>query len=167
MRFWGFVRSLKFRQFWNLFKVSAVNITRVWPSWKSTRRSVRIASDLYGKWHHKNTEANAFRHALWTYLIAANCRKHFKSKDQSIEWARKLTDLHEDLFPNRPLAREMDLHNNGVGLYLYRHNPHYREEEIVNLIKSRAESSIRIEKLEDLRPVGEDQLVHLENMQLG
>ena len=27
-----------------------------------------------------------------------------------------MTDLHEELFPNKPLERKMDLHNNQVGM---------------------------------------------------
>lgn len=30
-----------------------------------------------------------------------------------------MTDLHEDLFPNEPLEKKMDLHNNQVGMNLF------------------------------------------------
>ena len=30
-----------------------------------------------------------------------------------------MTDLHEELFPNEPLEKKMDLHNNKVGMDLF------------------------------------------------
>ena len=30
-----------------------------------------------------------------------------------------MTDLHEELFPNEPLEKKMDLHNNQVGINLF------------------------------------------------
>ena len=30
-----------------------------------------------------------------------------------------MTDLHEELFPNEPLEKKMDLHNNQVGMDLF------------------------------------------------
>lgn len=30
-----------------------------------------------------------------------------------------MTDLHEELFPNEPLEKKMDLHNNQVGMNLF------------------------------------------------
>ncbi|MGZ5263634.1 MAG: DUF6973 domain-containing protein, partial [Kaistella sp.] len=34
-------------------------------------------------------------------------------------FCKRMTDLHEDLFPNEPLEKKMDLHNNKVGMDLF------------------------------------------------
>lgn len=38
------------------------------------------------------------------------------SPQKSLIWCKKLTDFHEDLFPNKTLETMMDLHNNKVGM---------------------------------------------------
>ncbi len=38
----------------------------------------------------------------------------FPEKSAKLD-AEKITQMHEDLFPNEPLQRKMDLHNNKVG----------------------------------------------------
>ena len=82
MRLWRFLRRLKPGQIWQLCKLSMANLNKVWPTWKATNRSVAVATELYGKSHHKNTPANAFRHALWSYLIAQYSMKRQEQKDQ-------------------------------------------------------------------------------------
>ncbi len=32
-----------------------------------------------------------------------------------MKWTKEITDIHENIFPNAPLQRKMDLHNNKVG----------------------------------------------------
>lgn len=36
-----------------------------------------------------------------------------------MNYCRKMTNLHEELFPNNPLEKKMDLHNNEVGMRLF------------------------------------------------
>ena len=38
------------------------------------------------------------------------------SPEKALAWCKKITDLHEELFPNEPLQRHMDLHNNKIGI---------------------------------------------------
>lgn len=58
--------------------------------------------------------ANAFRHAAWNLLIAQNS-SFFTSKSKAVAWAKFITDLHEECFPNESFDHEMDLHNNRIG----------------------------------------------------
>lgn len=37
------------------------------------------------------------------------------SPEKSLNWTKRITDLHEDLFPNEALQTKMDLHNNEIG----------------------------------------------------
>jgi hypothetical protein len=85
------------------------------PSYRATRKTVSVCDDNFGKTHHKNGKANAFRHALWNALLIQYCRKWFPSAMRAKAWAKRITDWHEDFSPNSELARAMDYHNNRVG----------------------------------------------------
>ncbi len=87
----------------------------VYPTWKATKQTLEICDSIYGKAHHKNGKANAFRHALWNVLICQKTLKITKNKDKSAFWAQKVTHLHEKLTKNEILDTAMDLHNNAVG----------------------------------------------------
>lgn len=166
MSLWRFIRKLKPGQLWKLCKLCAANIFKIWPTWRATNKSVAYATRYYGKWHRKNTPANAFRHALWSYLIASKCLKHEDQIDEVSDWAIKITDLHEELFPNSPIEKAMDLHNNHLGVYYFRRFGSQAEEEIVSKLKALTPHSLRIEHIEKLRGVPEDKMVHLVNMEL-
>ena len=163
MRLWRIIRRLKPSQLWQLSMLSMANLTKVWPTWKATKKSVAYASEFYGKSHHKNTPANAFRHALWSYLIALYSMKKKEQKDEVIQWAIKITDLHEDLFPNKPMARAMDLHNNHLGVHYFKNQGWTDEEEIVEKFKDLTGGSVLINELEELKLVPGDKMVHLVN----
>ena len=166
MGLWRFVKRLKPGQLWKLGLLCAANLNKVWPTWKATKRSVAYATQYYGKQHQKNTPANAFRHALWSYLIAVNCLKKRSQKDGIIEWTIKITDMHEDLFPNKPMARAMDLHNNHLGVHYFKKYGKREEEEIVTLLRDLMEESVQIKTLQELEMIPEDKMVHLVNMEI-
>ncbi|MGS2762555.1 DUF6973 domain-containing protein [Sinomicrobium sp. M5D2P9] len=85
------------------------------PTAKATTNSLRISGDLFPKKHRGNGRANAFRHALWNILIAREAMKWNKNREKSLEWAKTITDWHEEFAPNKELAKIMDLHNNVIG----------------------------------------------------
>ncbi len=80
----------------------------------ATYKTYRISEKLFPKTHGLHGAGNAFRHALWNSLIMMYCCK-VSSPKKALIWAEKITQMHEDLFPNEPLQRKMDLHNNKVG----------------------------------------------------
>ena len=164
MRLWRFIRKLKPGQLWKLCKLCGVNLLKIWPTWRATNKSVAYATRYYGKWHHKNTPANAFRHALWSYLIAAKCLKREDQVDEVIDWALKITDLHEELYPNEPIEKAMDLHNNHLGVHYFRELRIRSEEEIVSTFRELTQHSVRIAHMKELEGVPEDIMVHLINM---
>ena len=86
----------------------------------ATWECVAICDQLFGKTHHKNNKANAFRHALWNMMLTRNALRFERDPDKALGWAKIITDWHEDFSPNDPLARSMDLHNNDTGRRLYR-----------------------------------------------
>lgn len=84
----------------------------------ATRKTWKIIRKKYPDTHGKDGLGNAFRHALWTGLLASYNSK-ISSPKKAVAFTQNLTDLYEDLFPNAPLAKAMDLQNNRVGLEIY------------------------------------------------
>ena len=80
----------------------------------ATVKTYSIAEKLFPHTHSSNGVGNAFRHALWNCLIMMYCCK-ISSPEKSLKWTKEITNMHENLFPNPPLQRKMDLHNNQVG----------------------------------------------------
>ena len=80
----------------------------------ATVKTYAISEKLFPITHSTDGAGNAFRHALWNSLIMMYCCK-VSSPKKALIWTEKITQMHEDLFPNEPLQRKMDLHNNKVG----------------------------------------------------
>lgn len=132
----------------------------IFPTIKATKDCIKISTVHYGKLHHKNGPANAFRHALWNYLIAKRCLKWNKNEKAVSEWAEKVTNWHEAAFANKELAKKMDLHNNAVGRNIFEQNRDKSEEEIISLLQKMTEESIKIDRETDLSKL-KNQLVHI------
>lgn len=81
----------------------------------ATIQAFAIAQQKYPKTASKNGKGNAFRHSLWCSFIMLYCCK-ISSPKKSLDFCKKATDLHEELFPNKPLETKMDLHNNKIGM---------------------------------------------------
>lgn len=87
-------------------------------SFYATMKAFTIAKEKFPKTNSNNGIGNAFRHALWCCLIISYCCK-ISSPKKAIKWAKQMTDMHEELFPNQPLETKMDLHNNKIGIQLF------------------------------------------------
>lgn len=164
------LKSMDFRQLWSLFWLCARNLRFVIPTIKGTRKTVAVCDELYGNKHHKNGPENAFRHALWNTLIVQRCLTNGRPLEQSLDWAKTITDWHEDFSPNVDLAREMDLHNNRVGRDLIAEFPDESEDFLVGqLLKmvplSRYVLSVAEVKRTDVKQFTENStiLVHIED----
>jgi hypothetical protein len=83
--------------------------------------------------------------------------------DDVLRWAAKFTSWHEDFSKNPPLARKMDLHNNAVGRTLFKVNPHLKTEEVITLLKQKADASLKISKIEEMEAIGSTGFVHLKD----
>lgn len=127
---------------------------------RATKDCIRISTDNYGRLHHENGPANAFRHALWNYLIAKRCFRIRHDKDSVLQWAEKITDWHEHAFPNTELAKTMDFHNNAVGRLVFRENPEKTESEIIELLKSMTLVSVKIDSNTKLASL-KTQFIHI------
>lgn len=69
--------------------------------------------------HTLDTKSNAYKHALWNILMAYYIQKFYKSPTGALARVKKVTDMHEACFKNKPAAEAMDLANNRLGRQIY------------------------------------------------
>lgn len=130
------------------------------PTLLATKRTLEICESLYSSTHHKHGSANAFRHALWNLLISKKLYEATKNYEKSIRWAERITDLHEELAPNKPLEKAMDLHNNRLGRSYFGLLKTSSEAQIVIFLENRVLSAIKVNDL-DYFPEGTMELVYI------
>lgn len=117
------------------------------PTHRATVKTIFICDKLFGKKHHQHGPENAYRHALWNMLIARSCYRAQRSPQDLVDWAEKVTSLHEKLAPNEPLETAMDLHNNQVGRqwFLDQHLHLKTQKEISQWLLDRLPEVVRVE----------------------
>lgn len=155
---------IKNSNFNQLFTLSIVFIQKplfILPTLNATRKTIQICNSNFGKAHHRNTPANAVRHALWNYLICEKCYYFSRSVEKVTDWSKKITDLHEKLAPNSDLAKKMDLHNNQIGRKLF--EEHISENpEIISILKEKMKEAVQISGFEEIEKA-RNKLVFIEN----
>jgi len=116
-----FINTLKTLSFAKIVKLLRLTVPHPLFSilgFYATVKSFAIAQKYFPETNSNNGIGNAFRHALWSCLIMMYCCK-ISSPKKSLDFCKRMTDLHEELFPNEPLETKMDLHNNKVGMDLF------------------------------------------------
>lgn len=160
MAIWGIIKNLKFREISTLSRIFIKHPRYFVPTIKATLETIKICDFKFGDTHHLNNPTNAFRHAYWNYLICANCFRVSGSLEGSVQWAEKVTNLHEELSPNSDLARAMDLHNNKIGREIFLKNP--REiAQAGKLLRNMLNEAKLVGNLEDIKN-NSNQLVFIE-----
>ncbi|AZI66911.1 hypothetical protein EIB71_04120 [Kaistella daneshvariae] len=120
----------------------------------ATLKSFALAQKHFPKSHSNNGVGNAFRHALWTCLIMMYCCK-ISSPKKAQNYCKRMTDLHEELFPNNPLEKKMDLHNNKVGMDYFMellpgvHRQFFETSFFVEELLNKAKTAKVLENLDD------------------
>jgi len=123
-------------------------------SFYATVKSFVLAKKFFPKTNSTNGVGNAFRHALWCCLIMMYCCK-ISSPEKALKWCKKMTDMHEDLFPNKPLETKMDLHNNKVGMDLFMellpgiHRQFFEKSFFVEVLFKKIKTAKILENLDD------------------
>ncbi|MBF5027532.1 DUF6973 domain-containing protein [Planobacterium oryzisoli] len=112
------LRSLSLKKILKLLSLALSHPLFTLLSLYATLRTFSIAKRYFPYTNSTSGVGNAFRHALWCCLILMYCSK-ISSPEKARRYCKKFTDLHEELFPNEPLEKKMDLHNNSVGIHLY------------------------------------------------
>lgn len=151
MSIWGIIKSLKYRQLKSAFFLFLKKPLFIYPTLKATVISYQISQREFPKTHQLNGKGNAFRHALWNMMISKECSKWTKNKNKAITWAKTITDWHEELSPNEPLDKAMDLHNNKVGRELFKKlNDKYSKlnsDILIDSLKEKLKSSVKTETI--------------------
>lgn len=138
------LRRLDLKSIWVLTKLCLRFPFFVFPTLSATKNCMSISTQHYGRLHYKNGAANAFRHAFWNYLIAKKCYHTIKNEAVVLTWVEKITDWHENAFPNRKLARKMDLHNNEVGRFIFLKYSSQTVHKVILILKKMALTSSKV-----------------------
>lgn len=126
---------------------------RIGSTWSATRETMKISGAEYGSAHHGRGKANAFRHAIWNYLI---CQKTYfltKNEQKSVNWAKKITDLHEKMAKSDELDTIMDLHNNKIGRELFLVDFGLNKAELVQKLQNMLKNGQNVNKIEEIQRV--------------
>jgi len=128
------LKQVGFKKLFKAFLLALSHPLFVLPTFWATKSCMAISTSNYQKLHFKNGPENAFRHALWNYLIAKRCYTWRQNIDTVVIWTKKITDWHENAFPNKALAKKMDLHNNTIGRFLFIEHIDKTETEVVEIL---------------------------------
>lgn len=156
------ITSLNFKELVVLSGIFLRHPLYLFPTYRATNRTVKISNRLYGQLHHKDNRTNAFRHALWNYLICKYCLSIAGSMEKAVNWSKKITDLHERLSPNAGLAKAMDLHNNRIGRELFL-NSFGKYEDVVPLLVQKTNEAVKVRIVREIEEVRE-KLVYIEDV---
>lgn len=146
MKVWHTLKRVNFKSLWQLVRLAIPNVYFLHPTYLATKECMRVSTKHFGREHYRNTPANAFRHALWNYLIAHYCAKRSTNKSKVLKWTKAITDWHENAFLNRELPRLMDFHNNEIGRRLYLEHPSKERERVIKLLLVKTSTAIQINK---------------------
>ena len=161
MNIWWRIRRLKIGQLIQLSLLFLSEPFLIRPTLQASKRTMAICDKLFGKKHHRSNKENAFRHALWNILICRKTLKKTKNEEKSIIWTQKVTRLYEKVTDNLIIEKEMDLHNNDVGLNLFSSLIDKKETEIISFLQELMKNSQKVTNLEDFATI-ENTLVHIE-----
>lgn len=150
MSFWKVIKGIRFKQLIVLIGFFLKHPIFMFSTLRATSKTMRVAQEKFPDIHGKDNKANAFRHALWNFLIAFQCAKKGKKIAKVISWTKKITDWHEDFSPNIALARAMDLHNNHVGRELFRSHEGKEEKEIIIVLEMKLMDAVQVRSCEDV-----------------
>lgn len=160
MNIWSLVKRLSIKE---LFLLSILMLQKpllVLPTLRATRRTIVMCNRLYDKKHHGHGRENAFRHALWNLFVSKYVFDINKNLNTAIDWAEKITDLHERISPNPPLEKAMDLHNNKAGRSYFKQIYAFSEKQIIEFLQQKVEKAEVIANVKDVQGK-EDSLVCL------
>ncbi len=65
-------------------------------------------------------------------------------------WAQIITDKHEELSPNKPLDKAMDLHNNAEGRNLFEQFDFTTINDIIEVLREKLRTSKKIESVSEI-----------------
>ncbi|WBU90871.1 DUF6973 domain-containing protein [Cellulophaga omnivescoria] len=151
MKIWNRIKSLSIRQFFKLSLLFLRHPLLLVPSIKATKQTFAFCNTYYPDGHGKSNKGNAFRHAVWNALLCTYTLKRTKSKQKSVFWAQKVTDLYEKVTNNNELDELMDLQNNAVGRLYFFNYADKKESELINFILEKSKVAEKIANAKDIK----------------
>ncbi len=148
MKIWNTLKRINIKSSRKLLVLSIQYPHFLYPTFLATKECMRVSTLHFGREHFRNTPANAFRHALWNYLIAYYCAKWSTDKSKLLRWTKAITDWHENAFVNKKLPRLMDFHNNDVGRTVYLQNTASNVEAVIQGLMIKTRNAIQVKTLE-------------------
>ncbi len=103
------------QRLWTIFRKDPRN---AFAFTRATVQTLWICHRKFGSKHFGSSKENAYRHALWSLLLAKYSYSH-----RPYDWAYEMGKTHESLFANEERDRQMDLHNNQVGIEIIKRHP--------------------------------------------
>ena len=161
MAVWARIKNMNFKELFSVSKVFIRKPRYIIPTYKATIRTIEICDDLYPEEHHNNGKENAFRHALWNYLICEKCYSISGSVEIARNWSDHITAFHEKLSPNRKLAKAMDIHNNRIGQQVFKGDED-STEEIIKQLQQKMQQAVKVSE-EKFPESVQDKLVYIED----
>lgn len=155
------ISGLGLREFLKLSQVCITRPSLILPTYRATKETLALCRRKFGKRHHGDNKANAYRHAFWNYLLCEKCTTVTNSKETALAWAEKITDLHEKLSPNSEIARNMDLHNNLIGRNLFL-EAQVSEVNIQQTLEQMLKNAKKITEVQEIKKAG-NKLVYIED----
>ncbi|TDN87349.1 hypothetical protein DET49_11239 [Salegentibacter sp. 24] len=157
----AWIKNMNFQELFSVSKAFIRKPQYILTTYRATTQTIKICDELYAEKHHNNGKENAFRHALWNYLICKQCYSISGSLQVVRDWSDHITSLHEKLSPNRKLAKAMDLHNNRIGQHIFRIEEN-STEGIIILLQQKMEQAVKISEEKSLVNI-QNELVYIED----
>ncbi|WP_294205008.1 hypothetical protein [uncultured Chryseobacterium sp.] len=152
--FFNTIRSMSLKKIFRLLSLVLPHPLFSMLSFYATIKAYRIAQKKFPKTASNNGIGNSFRHALWCCLIMMYCCK-ISSPEKALKFCKRITDLHEELFPNKPLETKMDLHNNKIGMDYFMellpgtHRQFFEKSFFINGLEKKMKEAKVLKNLDD------------------
>ena len=89
----GLIKLVNKGNLWSFLILFARYPLNLIPTLLASYQCVKISNEHYGLQHHKNNATNAFRHALWNFLIVKKMFRLAKKQEKSIKMGRNHNQL--------------------------------------------------------------------------
>lgn len=162
MNLWSRIKKLSLSKLMGLGWILVRTPKLIVPVYQMTQRTMSICDEHYGKAHFNSGKANAFRHALWNYLLCAEINNIIGDPQRSTSFTEQLVNHYEKVTQNEEMDRNMDLHNNLFGRNLFLNKFGENEENPIVFLHKSAKMAKKITKTDDLEQFS-NQLVYLKD----
>lgn len=138
------LKRIHFISFLQLLLLLIFNPLKTYVIMKATLQTEKIVKKKFPKSHGSNKKGNAFKHILWNVFIVKNLTK-INAKSPEL-FTEKFTTLYEKTFVNAEKFSKMDLHNNQLGILIFKKIKNTQiienENNIINYIENSLSKSI-------------------------